>query len=246
MTQEQNGDFDNVSITGGFAVRLPVVGKLYGSLFLDETSGSSLKEIFQYARNMYAYQGGIKTPLSFLPFGTLTLQYTKINPFVYSHYFEKKYAGYSIPVSMTYTNQGRNLGYFLPPNSDEILLKVETFPRPNLLTTFKYQLIRHGTNNPTDISGNGNPDGQIYGDIYIPYDYTASNPYPLKDFLHDGVYDWSNIVSLKAEYSFPNFPLTVGLEYFFSHTFWDRNGRVVIVPKPVISNVFALTFSLYK
>jgi len=254
MTQEFNGDFDNVSITTGFTMRFPKIGKIYGSLFLDETSGSSIEEIFKYARNMYAYQGGIQTPLSFLPFGTITLQYTKINPFVYSHYFEEKYSTFSLPVSMNYTNEGQNLGYFLPPNSDEILLKVETFPKPNLLTTFKYQLIRHGTNSVdpytgaitgTDADGDGIPDGQIYGDIYIPYDYSTTTPYPLKDFLHDGVYDWSNIVSLKAEYSFPSYPLTVGLEYFFSHTFWDRNGRAVNVPEPVISNVIALTFSLY-
>ncbi len=246
MTQEFNGDFDNVALTAGSAFRIPGVGKLYGSLFLDETSGSSIEEIFKYARNMYAYQAGIQTPLSFLPFGTLTFQYTKINPFVYSHYAEDNYPGYSVPVDMTYTNAGQNLGYFLPPNSDEILLKVETFPKPNLLTTFKYQLIRHGTNDASiDLDNDGIPDSQIYGDIYLPFDYSEHNGYPLKDFLHDGVYDWSNIVSLKAEYRFPDYPLTVALEYFFSHTFWDRNGRAVLVPEPIMQNVVSLSFQLY-
>jgi hypothetical protein len=246
MTQEFNGDFDNVSLTLGFAMRLPKVGKVYGSLFLDETSGSSFEEIFKYARSMYAYQGGIQTPISFLPFGTMTLQYTKINPFVYAHYFEEEYSSSSVPVSLSYTNEGQNLGYFLPPNSDEIMLKIETFPKPNLLTTFKYQLIRHGTNSATDFDGDGIPDGQIYGDIYIPYDYSTGISYPFKDFLNDGVYDWSNIISLKGEYQFSNYPLTVGLEYFFSHTFWDRNGIAVDVPEPIFQNVVALTFKLYN
>lgn len=245
MTQEFNGDFDNVSITAGFALRLPKVGKVYGSLFLDETSGSSIEAIFKYPRNMYAYQGGIQTPISFLPFGTLTLQYTKINPFVYTHYIEDNYPSSSIPVSLSYTNEGQNLGYFLPPNSDEIMLKVETFPKPNLLTTFKYQLVRHGTNDASiDNDSDGIPDGQIYGDIYIPYDYTQI--YPFKDFLNDGIYDWSNIVSLKGEYRFPSYPLTVGLEYFFSHTFWDRNGIAVTVPEPIFQNVVVLTFRLFN
>ena len=255
MTQEFNGDFDNVSLTLGFAMRLPKVGKVYGSLFLDETSGSSFEEIFQYARSMYAYQGGIQTPIPFLPFGTMTLQYTKINPFVYAHYMEEDYSSSSVPVSLSYTNEGQNLGYFLPPNSDEIMLKIETFPKPNLLTTFKYQLIRHGTNSVdpytglptgTDADGDGIPDGQIYGDIYIPYDYSTTIGYPLKDFLNDGVYDWSNIISLKGEYRFPDYPLTVGLEYFFSHTFWDRNGIAVAVPEPVFQNVVAVTFRLFN
>jgi hypothetical protein len=247
MAQEFNGDFDNVNMTFGFSMRFPWLGKLYGTFFLDETSGSSVEELFTYARNMYAYQYGTQTPIPGLPFTTLTLQYTKINPFVYSHYFEEKYADFSVPVSMTYTNDGENLGYYLPPNSDEILVKVESFPRPNLLTTLSYKLIRHGTNDPTDTGGDELiPDGQIYGDIYIPYDYSNNGSYPLKDFLKDGVYDWSNIVSIKGEYAFPGYPFAVGLEYIFSHTFWDTNGRPVSTPGSITQNIVSFSFSLFQ
>lgn len=246
MSQEYNGDVDNVNLSVGFTARVPLAGKFYGTLFLDETSGSDPSIFFKYPRNMYAYQGGVKTPVPWLPFSTLTLQYTKINPFVYSHYFEEDYAGFTVPVSMTYTNDGENLGYFLPPNADEILVKLETFPKPNLYTSLKYQLIRHGTNDVVDSDSDGVPDPQIYGDIYIPFDYSKHSYYPLKDFLNDGVYDWSNIVSLKGEYTFPNYPMTLGLEYIFSYTFWDTNGRAVTTPGSIMQNIVSVSFTLFR
>ncbi len=246
MAQEYNGDVDNVNLSMGFTARVPFAGKIYGTLFLDETSGSDFSTIFTFPRNMYAYQGGIKTPIPGLPFATLTLQYSKINPFVYSHYFEEDYAGFTVPVSMTYTNDGENLGYFLPPNADEILVKLETFPKPNLYASLKYQLIRHGTNDTSiDADGDGNPDGQIYGDIYIPFDYSQNSNYPLKDFLNDGVYDWSNIISLKGEYTFPGYPLKMGIEYIFSYTFWDTNGRSVANPGSITQNIVSFSFTLF-
>lgn len=245
IVQEFNGDMDNVGLNLGASFDVPYIGEVYGSLFLDETSLSKVEEIFTYARNLYSYQGGIRSPINIGSFSSLTLQYTKINPFVYSHYYEENYPGYSVPVSMTYTNQGSNLGYFLPPNSDELLFQFDTFPAKRLMTTFKYQLIRHGTNNPTDADNDGIPDGQIYGDINIPMDYSEVENYPLKNFLYDGVYDWSNIVSLKARYMFPGEHLSVGLEYFFNYTFWVLNGRNVNIPDGVTQNVIALTFK-YK
>ncbi|MBI9102595.1 MAG: hypothetical protein JEY99_09280 [Spirochaetales bacterium] len=244
MTQEQNGDTDNVAIIGGASVRIPHLGKVYFTGFLDETAGTALSEIFTYPRNMYAYQGGLQSPIPWLSFANLTLQYTKINPFVYSHYFEDDMATTSVPVSMTYTHAGENLGYFLPPNADEILVKMEFFPIPDMKAHVKYQLIRHGTNDTTDSDedGDGIPDGQIYGDIYIPYDYSQS--YPDKDFLKDGVYDWSNIVSVGGEFQFPNYPVSLGLEYIFCYTFWDVNGRDVTTPDSIFQNIISFSFSI--
>jgi hypothetical protein len=248
VIQELNGDMDNVALTAGLNARLPWGGRLYYTFFLDETSGSQLSRIFTYARNMYAYQGGIQTALPWLPFSTLTLQYTKIHPFVYSHYYETDYVYAQFPVDTTYTHAGENLGYFLPPNSDEILVKMEFFPKPGLKALLKYQLIRHGTNDPTgmDENSNGIPDGQIYGDIYIPFDYPRHTAYPDKDFLKDGVYDWSNILTVGASYRFPNYPMQVGLTYIFAHTFWDTNGRSITTPDSITQNIISLTYTLFK
>ncbi len=75
----------------------------------------------------FGLQGGVQWVIPKLPFTIASFQYTKIEPYTYSHYpqqypfFDKDYY-----FDINWTNDGENLGYHLPPNSDEFLIKIES------------------------------------------------------------------------------------------------------------------------
>ena len=94
---------------------------------------------------MFAYQGGVKLDLPWLPFASLTAQYTKIEPFVYTHPPTWN-SDTRLRVNTNYTNDGENLGYHLKPNSDELLLKLDTRLAADWRADFQYSFIRHGDN----------------------------------------------------------------------------------------------------
>jgi hypothetical protein len=243
LYQNNQGDFDNVGLSVQATAVVPYAGKLSAAIFIDETQSFD----FTGARNIMSFQFGLETPVPVLPFASITLQYTKIEPFCYAHYSEDDYSFSSNPVSMAYTNDGENLAYYLPPNSDEILVRFECLPYPDITGSLTYKLIRHGTNS-LDAAGNPVP-GLFYGDIGIPldYDYWENTGYEDKAFGEDGVYDWTHMVSLKAEYRFRKYPVTLSAEYLFSYTSWDRNDIAgVNVPDPVFQNIFALTVKVIR
>lgn len=243
ISQGLNGDLDNVNLTIGANFRIPYVGTLYGSLFIDEAVWGDWGRIFTNPRNIFAYQGGLRIPIPVAGFSTVSIQYTKLEPFVYAHYGESNSPNSDLEVSMAYTGGGANLGYFLPPNSDELLVRFDAVPWAGLRVTAQYQLIRHGTN---DYYPGGTATPEIYGDINIPFDYSQHSDYPEKSFLNDGVYDWSNIATLSAEYRLPDYPLSIELSYIFSHTHWKTNDWLVETPEPVISNILGLSVTVFR
>jgi hypothetical protein len=190
---------------------------------------------------MVAYQAGLKTPVPFLPFGLLTFQYTKVEPFTYAHYPEQGYAQYNVLVDMSYTNDGENLGFHAPPNSDEILVRLSAYPLWNLSVSLRYSLLRHGTN-----EYDAADPYRIYGDLENHLVYGALDDYPDKDFLSDGVYDWNNIISLKVGWTLPTFPLTIAGEYGFYHVRWDANDTGIVVPDPIAGHIFSVTFHVFR
>ena len=72
------------------------------------------------------------------PFGindlTATLEYTLLDPFVYSHRSN----------SSNYTNWGISLGTALPPNSDEIALELNYYLTNRVTINFLYKHQRSG------------------------------------------------------------------------------------------------------
>jgi hypothetical protein len=78
----------------------------------------------------------------------------------------------------------------------------------------QYQLIRHGDGDHTA--------GQVEGNSDTWIDYSGLDLYPPKDFLHDGIYEWINILKLNFAYAFASAPITVWEEYGFVHA---RNYR---------------------
>lgn len=86
-----------------------------GTLLVDDINFSTLfKNDISSNDNKLGYQlGTIWTKAFTIPNLTFILEYTRLNPFVYTHRFNKD----------AYTNWGLSLGHALPPNSDEIALK---------------------------------------------------------------------------------------------------------------------------
>ena len=204
--QNISGDFDNIALGGSFAVTATPYFRYYFSFFIDELENDVWSEFFQYPKNQYAWQTGFKIPLPGLPFSLLTLQYTKIEPYCYTHYLQE-HPSYTDPINTNYANDGENIGYYLPPNSDEFLLKFSFYPMPKMFANIKYRLIRHGTG---DLAA-----GQIEGDIDIPLDYSVILDYPAKDFLNDGIYEWINVLALGAAYFVTSPDMNIWAEYSY-------------------------------
>ncbi|HWP67902.1 MAG TPA: hypothetical protein VN437_01285, partial [Rectinemataceae bacterium] len=216
MYQNQLADIDNLAVQIDGSVQVPRIGKFYGSFYADEMEITHLDELFTKARNMFALQGGAKIPLPGLPFFNLTAQYTKIEPFVYSHY-PTWYPDYRLRVDTSYTQDGENLGYYLPPNSDEFLVKLEAMPAPGWRASLQYSFVRHGDN----AKGGGAVDEWM--------DYSLGVDTYLKDFLHDGIYDYNHIAKLKVWWRpakapvvlGATLPLELGVGYGLSYTWWE-------------------------
>ncbi|MDR0378072.1 MAG: hypothetical protein LBH70_09800, partial [Spirochaetaceae bacterium] len=140
--QSNIGDFDNLGIFFNLKAQYPGIAGLWFSLFLDEVSVE--KRMFELDRSMYAFQTGAQAYIPGLPFSSLSLRYTKIEPYCYTHTREivPWYGG--TPMETAYTNNGEGLGYYLPPNSDELLLRFEAMPLPQTRAHLQYQMIRHG------------------------------------------------------------------------------------------------------
>jgi len=229
-------DIDNMALQGDIQLLLKGIGKLYASAFVDEMELSGFSQWFSRPRNMFAYQGGGAFSLPALPFGMLSAQYTKIEPFVYAHYPVWVHDS-RLRVEESYTHDGENLGYYLPPNSDEFLVRMDTQLGSGWRLSLGYRLIRHGDNEPA--SGKTFlTDWQIYGDVEKYQDYDNLKKYPDKNFLHDGIYGYHNIGELQAwwrPYEAPEMfgariPLELGIGYGLSHSRYEDGqglGRAV-------------------
>lgn len=103
----------------------------FGTLFEDE----SLNE------NKFGWQIGTMwtNPLNM----NLTFEYTHLDPFVYSHRFNKS----------TYTNYLMSLGHALPPNSDEIAMMLDYYITNRLRVNLLYQHQRSGEGIVLDSAG---------------------------------------------------------------------------------------------
>lgn len=199
--QNNIGDFDNLSLFLNLKAQYPGIGSIWFSFYLDEMSLA--RDMFELDRTMLAIQGGAVVPLPILSFSSLKVSYTKINPYCYTHNrnFNPWYG--ETPMETSYTNNGVGLGYYLPPNSDEILVRFKTMPVKTITTQLQYQLIRHGADfGPDAVDGSSllselDPDGR------------GSNPVLKSHFLQDGAYQWAHIIKAGAEWAVPNVPLTL-------------------------------------
>jgi hypothetical protein len=228
--QDGIGDFDNMSFFGNIKGQYPGIGNLWFSVFVDEITPDSeiLSQFFNLDRFMYALQAGTKVIIPGLPFTSLTFSYTKIEPYTYTHtrtfvpWYNSSYDGHDMPMETPYVNNGESLGYYLPPNSDEFLLRFETLPETHTKSFFQYQMIRHGAD-----YGSHAVDGSSFRSELDPYDRNTKDVLK-KFFLQDGAYQWQQIFSLGAEHTLSKLKVPVQLygKFGFVYTFFtDVEGN---------------------
>jgi len=255
ISQNNTGDFDNLMMGGTLGLIWPGVLRTYFSVFLDEARFNA-PNFFHDPSNQYAIQAGVKMPIPLIPWSNLTFQYTKIEPFTYTHYYFKDVPGYTPPdtdgdghpdyaMDTGYLNAGEGLGYGLEPNTDEFMLALSSHFRQGVTWQARYRMIRHGY--PESVPGS---TFDAWG--FDPGDSTitpGSDPngayYPsaTKDFLKDGVYEWFHIITLGGTLDMRiwNEPVQMGLSYSFVskyYTDYTSNGNF----KPLDSAAFPNTF----
>jgi hypothetical protein len=231
LAQDNIGDQDNLSLYFDLALKFPTFGKAWFSFYVDDFSLTDSWQMLKYVTNKYAFQVGWKTNLlsDIIPGTVSTLNFTRITPFVYTHYPEIDFSGDERPVDITYTHDGFNLGFYLPPNSGEISWSLVNIAIPDLILYFDNRLIIHGTN---DLASDD--FYIIYGDIYRHHQGNINN-YPLLDFTNDGIYDWSFQSEIKFDWKIRNkkssgyYRLTGGLGY--AKTWWNENNSGVTAPE---------------
>ena len=229
--QEVVGDFDNVMLGGTVAFLSPKYGQAWAGVYIDEMDLLS-DNFFRKDRNMYAFQFGTTVSIPKISLGKINLQYTKIEPYVYTHppVNAPGYLDPSDPYNMQtyYLNNGEPLGFYQPPNSDELRLDISWRPLPVLSTAFRYSMVRHGsTSGPYRVDGSSYYDYidyYEYGDLGgTPYATWQEDPLYDKNFLRDGAYEWQHIFGVGAAWdgSLGRIPFRLSAEYnlvFSYHT----------------------------
>jgi len=201
LYQNVIGDFDNMAVFLNLKGQYPGIGKIWFSFFLDEASLKSPS--LELSRDMHAYQFGAQAIIPWLPFCSAKLSYTKIEPYNYTHTrnFVPWYG--DIRMETNYVNNGVSLGHYLPPNSDEILFRLEAIPVISTRLHLQYQLIRHGA----DYGSRAVGGSSLWSEL-DPFN-RDTNPTLRKYFLRDGAYQWMHIAKFGGEYALSNFNIPV-------------------------------------
>ena len=107
---------------------------LYASVLVDEFRPSAIFDPSR-SRNQLAFNiGGSTTNFSFLPYLTLNVDYTRINPFVYQNLLP----------AQEYTNNGYVIGDWMGNNADRMVYEIKYTPIPRLKISIRYEKIRKG------------------------------------------------------------------------------------------------------
>ena len=204
--QSYVGDYDNSGLFVNLRGQLPGIGRLWFSLFIDDLVPATLKDgsFWELDWNQFAYQVGARVPVPwFGSFTSVVLSYTKNEPYNYTHrrifapWHNSDFNGKDLPLETAYVNNGVSLGYYIPPNSDEFLFRIETMPTISSRLHVQYQIIRHGA-----AHGSRAVDGSHLLSELNPSGRT-DNPVLRKFFLKDGAYQWMHIAKIGGEFALP-------------------------------------------
>jgi len=169
------------------------------TFLLDENILSNLQDLEKYT-NKTAYQLGA---FWYQPFSindlSLVLEYTKIRPFVYTHFDSMN----------VYTAFGKNLGHRIGPNADELYSRLSYNFSDWIRLNLVYAHIRRGENVYDD---EGNLVKNVGGDIYLSHGHNIENTTvkfldgvrinndvfeigmriePARDFIFDIIYNYN-------------------------------------------------------
>lgn len=228
LYQNNLGDYDNLAMFSDIKLRYPGIGSVWGSIYLEELNGIN-NDVTTSTRAMFAGQLGTKIIIPGLPFASLSLRYTKVEPYCYTHQSINYTPWYNHYISESYTNNGYPLGYYLDPNSDETYLKFEMKPISTVSTSFTYQFIRHGA----DFGSQQVPGSSYYSEL------SPKNRDELeKHFLRDGAYNWMHIVSLNAAYTSKKskYPFEIGATIGFLYSYYTVIDQDVYDKRDMVNN----------
>ena len=137
--EHQNRDTDNAQLFAGIRYCFPTVGTLYGTLFIDDLN---LEKIFSEQNlNIVAWTLGGKVIDALWNNFDCTLEYTRLNPWVYTHKFE----------ATTYTSSGYTLGHWLGQNADILYASIQYRWIRSLSLNLYAQKIRKGILGPPEV-----------------------------------------------------------------------------------------------
>ena len=168
------------------------------TFFLDENILSNLQNLQSY-KNKTAYQLGAFWYEAFtLNNLSLIFEYTKIRPYVYSHF----------NIQNTYNAWGTNLGHPIGPNADEIFSRLAYNLNDWIRLSLDYRYIRRGENVYDE---EDNLIKNVGGDLNISHGTNPENPdaifldgirfnnqifqfglriEPIRDFIFDIIYEY--------------------------------------------------------
>lgn len=233
LSEVDLGDHDNLGLELNISGLIPKVGKAWFSFLVDEFDFLDYEHWLKIPRSQYAFQIGLKSTLlsKYLPSTLSMFSYTHITPFVYTHEPSNSYSTYvsTRPIDLSYTHDGSNLGFYLPPNSAEYRLNFVNMTMPDWRIELDTRFIIHGTN---DLSNNA--EDLSYGDIFQYHQNNTNKRYSLSSFGSDGIYDYTIYTEARAE---KKIRIGGAINYFrafstlgFSQTRWNSNNTSITNP----------------
>lgn len=212
--QNHIGDCDNLSLFGDLKYTISELGSVWGSIYIDEINGINNNPL-KDTRDMFAIQGGIKYLIPGLNFSTVSLRYTKVEPYCYTHHSINYTPWYDHYVSENYTNNGESLGYYLPPNSDELLLNFDWVVNKKFELNAIYSFGRHGA----DFGSQAVPGSSLYSEMQ-----NTDREDLHKYFLHDGAYNWYHMINVggSAKLTEMRYPVTFFGNIGFIYSYYTK------------------------
>jgi hypothetical protein len=136
--------------------------ELQGTFFLDEDILGNLSDLEKFT-NKTAYQVGAfwYEPLTINDL-SLIIEYTKIRPYVYTHY----------DIKNNYTAYGALLGHRIGPNADELMIRANYNFSERLRFSSEYRYTRKENNIYDD---NGNLIKNVGGDAALSHGFVVVN-----------------------------------------------------------------------
>ncbi len=133
VAEHHLGDKDNNMMSFDISAYPFKNQKYYAEFFLDDFSSS--ESWFRYIGNKFAFLvGGYWTAPLGLKDLDLRLEYTRVEPFVYTHYDSGN----------TYLNYDQIIGYWTGPNSDNLFLEANYWLFKDVHLKFSWEQVRRG------------------------------------------------------------------------------------------------------
>ncbi len=177
-------DRDNGTIFADIQTHFIKNIELQGTFFMDENILSNLSDLSK-ASNKTAYQLGF---FWYEPAGlknvSLIFEYTKIRPYVYTHFDRKN----------TYSAFGVGLGHPIGPNADQLFFKLRYNFSERLTLDLEFQKIRKGKNY---YDAEGNLERNVGGDIFQTFRTGIDNE---EAYFLDGVRENTESIGVNISY----------------------------------------------